>query len=37
LREIQAGDIVIGFEENNPVGICEIPNEFVYYYDDRDQ
>lgn len=37
LREIQAGDIVIGFVGNNPVGICEIPDEFVYYYEDRDQ
>lgn len=35
LKEIQSGDLIVGFSGNQPVGICEIPNNFVYFYEDR--
>jgi 5-methylcytosine-specific restriction endonuclease McrBC GTP-binding regulatory subunit McrB len=35
LREIKPGDIILAFEGNTLKGICEIPPEFIYFYDDN--
>lgn len=34
LKEISKGDIILAFEGNTLKGICEIPQEFIYYYDE---
>jgi 5-methylcytosine-specific restriction protein B len=33
-RQIKSGDIVLAFEGNTVKGICEMPEDFVYFYDD---
>ena len=35
LRDIKSGDLVIGFVGTNAVGICEIPENFTYFYESR--
>lgn len=33
LSKIGKGDIIIGYQGNTPVGICQIPADFVYKYE----
>lgn len=33
LSKIKEGDIILGYQGNTIVGICQIPNDFVYIYE----